>query len=133
MKYPGTIGVRRKRSARLWPTSARVFASTGSHIVLIGTWPDQEGLERFGRALEEGPAARPVHYIAEYYDDEVLAPGWRSRAQAVGRGCTTTSSWRPADVVDPTRAHEGADRAGKFRINGVDCAAEKTIEWGGRS
>ncbi|HVE42985.1 MAG TPA: creatininase family protein [Planctomycetota bacterium] len=138
MKYPGTIGVSEETFRRLVAdvcSSLRVHGFR--HIILIGDHgPDQEGLEQVSTELSKkwaGGATR-VHYIAEYYDDDVLAP-WLEK-----QGLKQSDEGLHDDfimeaqlmVVDPSTVRmKQRIAAGKFRINGVDLApAEKTIEWG---
>jgi creatinine amidohydrolase/Fe(II)-dependent formamide hydrolase-like protein len=138
MKYPGTIGVSEETFRRLVAdvcSSLRVHGFR--HIVLIGDHgPDQEGLEQVATELSKkwaGGATR-VHFVPEYYDDDILAP-WLEK-----QGLKQTDEGLHDDfimeaqmmVVDPgTVRMKQRIAAGKFRINGVDLApVEKTIEWG---
>src|SRR5204863_270484 len=107
------------------------------HIVLIGDHgPDQDGLQQVAADLSKTWAGgrTQVHYIAEYYDDDVLAP-WLEK-----QGLKQADEGLHDDfimeaqmmVVDPSTVRmKQRIAAGRFRINGVDLApAEKTIEWG---
>jgi len=138
MKYPGTIGVTEETYRRLVAdicVSLRVHGFR--HIVLIGDHgPDQEGLEQVAADLSKKWAGgtTQVHYIPEYYDDDVIAP-WLEK-----QGLKQTDEGLHDDfvmeaqlmTVDPAalRMKERV-AAGKFRINGVELApAEKTLDWG---
>lgn len=138
MKYPGTIGVSEDTFRRLVAdvcSSLRVHGFR--HVVLIGDHgPDQDGLQQVAADLSKKWAGgrTQVHYIAEYYDDDVLAP-WLEK-----QGLKQADEGLHDDfimeaqlmVVDPSTVRmKERIAAGKFRINGVELApAEKTIEWG---
>jgi creatinine amidohydrolase/Fe(II)-dependent formamide hydrolase-like protein len=138
MKYPGTIGLSGETFRRVLVdvcTSLRVHGFR--HLVLIGDHgPDQEGLEEVASQLNQRwkDGRTRVHYIAEYYDDDVVTK-WLE-----GQGVKQKDEGLHDDfvmeaqmmVVDPTTVRmKERMAAGKFRINGIDLApAEKTIEWG---
>jgi creatinine amidohydrolase/Fe(II)-dependent formamide hydrolase-like protein len=138
MKYPGTIGVSEETYRRLVADICASLRVHGfRHIVLIGDHgPDQEGLEQVAADLSKKWAggATQVHYIAEYYDDDVVTP-WLEK-----QGLRQTDEGLHDDfvmeaqlmTVDPAALRmKERIAAGRFRINGIDLApAEKTIEWG---
>jgi creatinine amidohydrolase/Fe(II)-dependent formamide hydrolase-like protein len=138
MKYPGTIGVTEETYRRLLAdlcSSLRVHGFR--HIVLIGDHgPDQDGLEQVAGDLSKKWAGgmTQVHYVAEYYDDDVLAPWLEKQGlKQVDEGLHDDFIMEAQMmVVDPTTVRmKERIAAGKFRINGIDLApTEKTIEWG---
>lgn len=138
LKYPGTIGVREDTFRRLVADVCSSLKVHGfRHIVLIGDHgPDQEGLEQVAADLTKqwaGGRTR-VHYVAEYYDDDVLSP-WLEQ-----QGVKQTDEGLHDDfimeaqlmTVDPAHVRmKERLAAGRFRINGIDLApAERTVEWG---
>jgi len=138
LKYPGTIGVTEETFRRLVAdlcSSLRVHGF--AHIVLIGDHgPDQEGLEQVANDLAKkwGEGRTRVHYIAEYYDDDVVTPWLEKQGiRQVDEGYHDDFAMEAQMmVVDPSSVRmKERIAAGKFRINGIDLApAEKTIEWG---
>jgi creatinine amidohydrolase/Fe(II)-dependent formamide hydrolase-like protein len=138
MKYPGTIGVTEETYRRLVTDLCSCLRVHGfRHIVLIGDHgPDQAGLEQVAAELTKKWAGgrTQVHYIAEYYDDEVVTPWLEKQGiKQVDEGFHDDFMMEAQMmVVDPTTVRmKERIAAGKFRINGVELApAEKTIEWG---
>jgi creatinine amidohydrolase len=138
MKYPGTIGVTEETYRRLLADLCSSLRIHGfRHIVLMGDHgPDQDGLEQVAADLSRKWAGgkTSVHYIAEYYDDEVLAPWLEKQGlKQVDEGFHDDFIMEAQMMtVDPTTVRMKERIAvGKFRINGIDLAPpEKTIEWG---
>ena len=140
MKYPGTIGVTEETYRRLLTdlcSSLRVHGFR--HIILIGDHGlDQDGLEHVAVDLSKKWAGgkTSVHYIAEYYDDEIVAPWLEKQGlKQVDEGLHDDFIMEAQMMtVDPTTVRmKERIAAGKFRINGVELApAEKTIAWGKR-
>jgi creatinine amidohydrolase len=140
MKYPGTVGVTEETFRRLLTDICSSLRAHGfRHLVLIGDHgPDQEGLEQVATALTRKWAGgrTKVHYVAEYYDDEVVTPWLEKQGiKQVDEGFHDDFMMEAQMmVVDPATVRmKERIAAGKFRINGVDLApAEKTVEWGRR-
>jgi hypothetical protein len=99
---------------------------------------NQDGLEEVARELSKKWAGGKtgVHYIREYYDDDVVTPWLKKQGiEEVDEGLHDDFSMEAQMmVVDPVTVRmKERLAAGKFRINGVDLAPpEKTIEWGRR-
>jgi creatinine amidohydrolase/Fe(II)-dependent formamide hydrolase-like protein len=138
MKYPGTIGVTEETYRRLLTDLCSSLRAHGfRHLILLGDHgPDQDGLEQVAADLSRKWAGgkTSVHYIPEYYDDEVVAP-WLEKqgVKQVDEGFHDDFIMEAQMMtVDPTTVRmKERVAAGKFRINGIDLApAEKTIEWG---
>lgn len=138
MKFPGTIGVSEDTFRRILTdvcSSLRVHGF--KNIVLIGDHGlDQDGLQQVAADLTKKWAGgkTQVHYVAEYYDDDVLAPWLEKQGlKQVDEGFHDDFIMESQLLtVDPAfvRMKERI-AAGKFKINGIDLAPpEKTIEWG---
>ena len=138
MKYPGTIGVTEETYRRLLADLCASLRVHGfRHIILIGDHgPDQDGLEEVAADLTKKWAGgkTSVHYIPEYYDDEVVGPWLEKQGlKQVDEGLHDDFIMEAQLMtVDPTAVRmQERIAAGKFRINGIDLAPpEKTIEWG---
>ncbi|MBI3857001.1 MAG: creatininase family protein [Planctomycetes bacterium] len=140
MKYPGTLGVSEETFRRLLVDVCSSLRTHGfRHILLIGDHGmTQDGLEQVAADLAKKwtDGRTKVHYIPEYYDDDVVTP-WLEK-----QGLKQTDEGFHDDfmmeaqlmAIDPTTVRmKQRIAAGKFRINGVELApAAKTIEWGRR-
>jgi len=138
MKYPGTIGVTEETFERLLKDICLSLRTHGfRHLILIGDHGmNQDGLEEVARDLSKkwaGGKTR-VHYIREYYDDDVVSPWLKTQGiQEVDEGLHDDFSMEAQMMlVDPVTVRmKERLAAGKFHINGVELAPpEKTIEWG---
>ncbi len=140
MKYPGSISLREETYRALVTDICRSFRAGGfKNIVLIGdSGGNQDGLKAVAEGLTKAWGAKgpKIVYIPEYYDYAGLekwlaSQGIEQTPEGIHDDFAITAQML---AVDPqtVRAAE-RQKAGKFRINGVDLApASKTAEWGRR-
>ncbi|CAN5370364.1 hypothetical protein BH11PLA2_BH11PLA2_23950 [soil metagenome] len=137
MLYPGTISVSEETFKRLLTDIAASLRTHGfREIVLIGdSGGNQKGMKAVAAALNAKWAGKArVHYIAEYYDydavDQWLAnQGIKEGDDGLHDGFAISAILA---AVDPTliRAKQ-RQKAGNYRINGIDLApTATTAEWG---
>ncbi len=139
MKYPSTVGVTESTYRALLTDIVRSFKVHGfKHIVLIGdSGGNQDGLEAVAAAQDASGKGGPrVSFIPEYYNYGDVGKflekhGIHQQPEGIHDDFGITAIMT---TVDPNsvRARQ-RQKAGKFKINGIDLSPlKKTQAWGRR-